>query len=651
MRESHELLTEPTTIGRYDVIARLGEGGMAETWLARFQGTHGFAREVVIKTLKLQFVGDLSFRQMFADEALLGELLDHPNVPRIEELGEHQGVPFMVQEHVEGPSLDAFLRKQRAHGALDLRLAAVIVRDIATTLHHVFTAPGPDGRPLRVIHRDVSPSNILLSTSGKAYLIDFGISMYDGRRTHTQAGVRKGKPPYMAPEATVRGASTHQSDIYSLGLVLYQLCVGATSWPRFLEQHVRPDGRLPPLSEVRRDVPASLEAIVEQAIAVDPGQRYHLAQELAHDLWRWLDSAEALPEATLPGQIHRLFPGGAGSWRPVIEGPSTPTFPSTGRSATRVVWPLLTLGAGAATLVVVGMVLVLALVGLMLPGRSAPPGWESLTVGGGSPGLEATAPRVASMHDGAPPARSSASVSASRAPGRLRAPAPAPEPVGDAGAPRIGAPTEAGTGALSDSPGALEPSDEAGGLSAADGLSEGDALSVGGGEGSGPGEAGGVLGGGVPGGGVPGGGVPGGGTPGGDDPERAVAVGGAVAAASVAAASVASAPVAAATTASVSGAPGAGPLRPGSWRGLAARREARLEITAVEGSRVQAVLYLRIGPDERPHVLEGTVDGAEVVLSEGSRGYQLTGTLGPSGGGGALLLNGRPRGTWTVEGG
>ncbi|MCA9494745.1 MAG: serine/threonine protein kinase, partial [Myxococcales bacterium] len=190
--------TPQPMIGRYEVVAKLGEGGMAETWLCRLRGTRGFVRRVVVKTLKTEHLDVPEFHTMFADEARVGAALEHPNIPRVEELGEHGGLPYMVQEYVEGPSLYQMLKQQRRLGSLDHRVTARIVADVARALEHAWTSTDGDGQPLHVVHRDVSPSNILISVKGPSKLIDFGVARFADRETRTEAGVLKGKLRYMA---------------------------------------------------------------------------------------------------------------------------------------------------------------------------------------------------------------------------------------------------------------------------------------------------------------------------------------------------------------------------------------------------------------------------------------------------------------------
>ncbi|MEQ1505606.1 MAG: serine/threonine-protein kinase, partial [Myxococcota bacterium] len=302
-------------IGRYVVEAKLGEGGMAETWLCRLTGAKGFSRRVVIKTLKPECVHP-EYQTMFADEARVGARLDHPNIARVLEFGESRGVPFLVQEYVEGPSVYQILHQQRVRRAFDLRLGCRIVHDVAVGLDYAHHAQDEDGRPMHVVHRDVSPSNVLVSHDGRVKLIDFGVALFENRETRTQAGVLKGKFRYMAPEILLRDDVSHQSDLYSLGIILYGLCVGEPAWAGSDEIADRLAGKVQRPRARRPDLSPELDRIVMTCLELDPKKRYPSGAALAADLAHWLTAnGGPVADAYVAEEIRQLFPDGAADWR------------------------------------------------------------------------------------------------------------------------------------------------------------------------------------------------------------------------------------------------------------------------------------------------------------------------------------------------
>jgi len=301
-------------IGRYQVESKLGEGGMAETWLCRLNGAKGFSKRVVVKTLKAD-CRDPEHHTMFSDEARIGARLDHPNIARVLELGEVLGAPFIVQEFVDGPSVFQLLRRQKLVREFDLRLGCRVVCDIARALHFAYHATDDDDRPLHVVHRDVSPSNLLVARRGTTKLIDFGVAVFDDRETRTQAGVLKGKLRYMAPEVLLRDEVTHLSDVYSLGIILYGLCVGEPAWGGTDEVTERLKGVIVRPSVRRPDIDPHLENIILQCLQLDPLQRYPNGNALAADLEEWLAShGGSVSDEYVAERLSALFPDGPRDW-------------------------------------------------------------------------------------------------------------------------------------------------------------------------------------------------------------------------------------------------------------------------------------------------------------------------------------------------
>lgn len=291
-------VTPGERIGRYELIEQLGAGGMAEIFKARSTGPGGFQRTVVVKRILPANVSDPSFVRMFVDEAKILGMLHHPNVIQAYDFGESGGTLFLVLEYVDGPSLaDTVSVLREAHRSMPIGVACHIARDVCRALDHVHNLLDADGAPLNVVHRDVTPSNILLTATGTAKLLDFGVAKYRASQAKSQVGTIKGKPAYLAPETLDRRAVDHRTDIFSLGIVLHELL---TLEPLFEgDNHQITFYRvlnmeIPPPSQTRPEVPPELDAIVLKALQRDPQNRYQTAQEMARDLDQFL-AAQAFP--------------------------------------------------------------------------------------------------------------------------------------------------------------------------------------------------------------------------------------------------------------------------------------------------------------------------------------------------------------------
>lgn len=270
--------------GDYEIIRQLRVGGMATLYLARRHGAAGFSRLVALKMIHPNLVVQPSFVEMFVDEARICSQISHPNVVHVEEFGVVDGAHYLVMEYVDGCSLNELLRVfDHDSRTLDPELAAAIVAQIAGGLHAAHETRDQDGQPLEVIHRDISPSNILLSVAGNAKLIDFGIAKARNRLCETQELSLKGKYKYVAPEQATVANVDRRCDIFSLGLVFWELLVGK---PPFAEDTAVALFRrlhqtdVPPPSSVNPDVPAVFDPIVLAMLQHDPAQRPDTAAEV-----------------------------------------------------------------------------------------------------------------------------------------------------------------------------------------------------------------------------------------------------------------------------------------------------------------------------------------------------------------------------------
>jgi serine/threonine-protein kinase len=281
----------------YEILARLKSGGMATLYLGRKSGASGFSRHVAIKFIHDHLAEDPDFVRMFVDEALVQARISHPNVVHVEELGEEDGKHFLVMEYVHGCALSQLLRAlAKRNRALPTELAVYVAMQIAAGLHAAHELRDEAGQLLGVVHRDVSPDNVLLSYDGHVKLIDFGVAKVEARVAQTSAGLLKGKLRYMSPEQASGGAIDRRTDVYALGVVLWEMLTmhrlfGAADQLVLLETVRNP--RIPPPGSLRADIPAALEAVVMKALAPDPALRYGSS----HDFRRAL--AEAMPTAAL----------------------------------------------------------------------------------------------------------------------------------------------------------------------------------------------------------------------------------------------------------------------------------------------------------------------------------------------------------------
>jgi serine/threonine protein kinase len=297
-------------LDKYQIVAPLAVGGMAELYLARIRGTAGFERLCVVKRILPQHARDDMFVKMFLDEARLAATLRHPNVIDVYDVGMGKGRYYFVMEYVHGQDLAALIAAARAQKrGLKVGSALGICIAAAAGLHHAHEQVGPDGKPLKIVHRDISPGNILVSYDGHVKLVDFGIAKAAARATQTTAGGMKGKLCYMSPEQVVASADLdHRSDVFSLGVVLYELTTGRALFrgeSDYLIAEKITSGEITPPSEARPGYDAKLEAIVLKALAKNPRDRWQTAQELQHALEDYARSAQLTTSSRALGELMR----------------------------------------------------------------------------------------------------------------------------------------------------------------------------------------------------------------------------------------------------------------------------------------------------------------------------------------------------------
>jgi len=276
-------------LDRYELLCVLAQGGMGTVWLARITGKHGFERLVALKTILPTYSHDQQFGAMFLDEAKIAAQIDHENVARILEIGEDGGLLYYAMELIDGESLRKVYRDVRTADVMfPMGVALRIVADACAGLHATHELVGEDGHPLQVVHRDVSPQNLLVTVRGTTKLIDFGVAKAASRRSEeTEAGTLKGKLEYMAPEQARGEPLDRRADVYGLGAVLYELLAGRavrdTGEGRQLAAlHELMTGvPYPPLPAT---VPHLVRDIVDRALSRDPAMRWGTAEELRRAL-------------------------------------------------------------------------------------------------------------------------------------------------------------------------------------------------------------------------------------------------------------------------------------------------------------------------------------------------------------------------------
>jgi len=308
----------PRRIGRYQLIGRLAKGGMAEAYLGVCGELPGLHSLVVVKRILPHLSSNEQFVRMFFDEARIGTLLDHPNVVRIIEVGRDRDGYFLAMEPVQGKPLSALLRKA-AHrkSPLGHAEAAFIVGQAADGLGYAHGLEDVEGHPLNVVHRDVSPENILVSFEGAVKVIDFGIASALGRLTETVPGGLKGKIEYMSPEQASGGAVDGRSDVFALGAVLWEALSGRRLFRRETELETMRAIVDEPVPRLLRAAGVSprLERIVMRALQKDPEDRFADAREMALLLHRHAYASEGFSPAGLAAQMKRLFARDLAGWK------------------------------------------------------------------------------------------------------------------------------------------------------------------------------------------------------------------------------------------------------------------------------------------------------------------------------------------------
>ena len=294
--------------GPYELVRPLGSGGMAETHLAVRRGPAGFEQHVCVKRILPVHERDPELVRQFMEEARLAAQLRHSNITQVVDFGVVEGSHYLALELVDGMDLRSLLKHLRERGArLDPSVVAYVGTELAKALDFAHT---PSGSRYAVVHRDISPSNILASRAGEVYLTDFGIARALGVKRQTESGVIRGKVPYMAPEYALGGRFDARSDLFALGVVLFEMLAGHRPFDGATDldtlQRIK-DGNRKALGPLRPDAPPQLVKTIERMLAPDPSYRWQSAAEVLDAL-----SAVAAP-ATTGRVLGELVRGAGGS--------------------------------------------------------------------------------------------------------------------------------------------------------------------------------------------------------------------------------------------------------------------------------------------------------------------------------------------------
>ncbi len=304
-------------LGKYDLIRQIAVGGMAELYLARTLGIEGFEKLVVLKRILPRYLDNQAFVNMFLNEARLAAQLQHPNIAQVYDIGVEAGDYFFAMEYVHGEDLGHLNASALENGVpMSLDAALALTTGLCAGLHHAHDKHGADGQPLGIVHRDVSPSNVLVSYDGAVKLVDFGIARAQSHDT-TQGGL-EGKIAYMSPEQGRGKVLDRRSDVFSVGTILYELTTGQMPFTDetelgILERIVTTDAPRP--STIVPGYPPALEAIVMRALAREVDQRYTTALALQTDLDDFAhESHLRISPLVLARLMSTLFPARLEEW-------------------------------------------------------------------------------------------------------------------------------------------------------------------------------------------------------------------------------------------------------------------------------------------------------------------------------------------------
>jgi hypothetical protein len=302
---------ESSDYGRYSLLDRVATGGMAEVFRAKRKGVEGFEKTVAVKRILPHLSSNKEFIEMFVAEAKMVASLSHPNIVQIFDLGKIDDTYYIAMEFVEGRDLRTILTRARNRNRLPgMDLAALIAARVSAALEYAHRQRDSEGRELRIVHRDVSPQNILVSDEGEVKLVDFGIAKAATKASHTDSGSLRGKLLYMSPEQAWGKPLDKRSDLFALGAVFYEILTGHLLFSAGSEMSVLErvrEARFVPPSSLNPAVPIELEAVAMRLLNKNPAERYQDAAEVLLDIDSYLRRRPAVGSADLSRFVKKLF--------------------------------------------------------------------------------------------------------------------------------------------------------------------------------------------------------------------------------------------------------------------------------------------------------------------------------------------------------
>ncbi len=300
-------LESGSTLGRYELLTRIGRGGMASVWVAREKApVSGKQRLVAVKAMLPELARHSDFRSMFLEEGQIVRSIDHPNVVKVHEVSEDRGILYMAMEWVEGDSLRTVIKEAKRRRAIPAEMAVKIIADTAAGLHAAHELRGWDGELRNIVHCDVSPHNILVGLDGQAKLVDFGVANATAHSVIDAQDKIKGKFGYMSPEQASAGKVDRRSDVFALGIVLFELTTGERLFrgddPAQTIDLVK-NGRIPAPNEIYPKYPDGLAAVVKRALTRNVNERYQTAAEFRDALERYLKDERIMISHAGVGQL------------------------------------------------------------------------------------------------------------------------------------------------------------------------------------------------------------------------------------------------------------------------------------------------------------------------------------------------------------